>query len=242
MKRFLPPGCVAVAVGHFLGAGVCVCGDVAKAATISQWTFETNPPADKNNASIGPAVAADIGNGTATGVHASGDTNWTTPLGNGSDNSYSASNWAVGDYWQFKLSTLGFTDIFVAFDQTASATGPRDFKAAYSTDGVNFTDFQTYAVLVNASPNPVWNGTTRAPVYGFNFDLSAIGAIENTGAVLFRLTAASAPSSTAGTNRVDNFTVSGTEIVITPGVPESGATIVLLGLSLVPMFWKKLKR
>jgi hypothetical protein len=249
MKRFLPPGCVELSVPalavrplvFLFGAMLCFCGGLASAATISQWTFETIPPADLTNSANGPAVAADVGGGSATasGVHASAATDWTTPVGNGSANSFSANTWGVGDFWQFQLSTLGFVDLVVAFDQTSSGTGPRDFKLAYSLTGSSFTDFQSYAVLENGVGNPAWSGTTPQPAYAFSFDLSSIAGVENVGNVFLRLVDTSGVSAdggavgSGGTNRVDNFTVSGTAIAAPPGVPESGATIVVFGLSLI---------
>ena len=44
-------------------------------------------------------------------------------VGNGSPKSMSGNGWAVGDYWQFQSSTLGFSDIGISFDQISSSTG-----------------------------------------------------------------------------------------------------------------------
>jgi hypothetical protein len=126
---------------------------------------------------------------------------------------------------------VGFTDIAIAWDQSRSSTGPNTFNVAYSTDGVVFTNaLNSYSVQVLT-----WSSMTTEDDSQFSLSLASIGAVANAPSVTFRLVAASAPSGTAGTNRVDNFTVTGTEVVTTPGVPESGATILLLGLSLAPM-------
>ena len=128
------------------------------------------------------------------------------------------------------ISTVGFIDLFLAFDQTSSGTGPREFKLAYSTNGTTFSDFQNYSVLeMGASPNGDWNATTRIPAYGFLFDLSSIAAIENTATVYFRLIDRSAVSANGGTvaatgtDRVDNVLVTGT--AIGAPVPESGRAL-----------------
>jgi hypothetical protein len=236
MKRFLSPGRV---VAVFLVVAFFCNGAVARAATISQWTFETSPPADLTNSANGPAVAADVGLGTATasGTHASAATDWTTPVGNGSANSLSANNWAVGDYWQFQLSTVGVTNIGVAWDQTKSASGPGVFDFAYSTDGVTFT-----VVLNNYTvPAVTWSSGSNTQTTAFSVSLASIAAVANAPTLTFRLTAESAGTDDGGTNRIDNFTVTGTEIAVPPGVPESGATIVVFGLSLIALFGKKLK-
>lgn len=181
---------------------------------IAQWTFEINTPADLTGSATISGIAADVGNGPASGVHASAATAWTTPAGNGSANSLSANTWGVGDYFQFQTSTIGFSGIFLSFDQTSSGTGPRDFELRYSTDGNNFTTFGAYTVLANGgAPNPAWNTTTPSSAYSFSYDLSSVTALDNASDVYFRLVDTSTTSAnggtvgTAGTDRVDNFTV-----------------------------------
>jgi hypothetical protein len=73
-----------------------------------------------------------------------------------------------------------------------------------------------------------WNTTTSVPNYHFQFDLSSIAALENQADVYFRLTASTVGTSFAGTNRVDNFTVSGTAAA---AVPEASTILIwaLLG-------------
>jgi hypothetical protein len=162
----------------------------------------------------------------ASGSHA-GTSTYSNPAGNGSSHSFSSTNWAIGDYYQFTLSTIGLVDLTVGFDQTSSNTGPRDFKLSYSTDGTSFTDVGTYTVLANGTPNAAWNGTTSSSAYHESFDLSSINAIENVSQVTFRLvdnsTSAAGSGSVAsgGTDRVDNFTVT--------TVPEPGAFMALAG-------------
>jgi MYXO-CTERM domain-containing protein len=203
----------------FLSAAVfaaasIVFADSAHAAVATSWTFETAPPADVSAASIGP-LAADMGIGSATGVHASGTTAWTTPAGNGSANSLSANSYAVGDYFQFETSTLGTSDIGITFDQTGSNTGPRDWQFAYSTDGTNFTNVGPAYSLINGA----WSAPTPVATTSFSYDLSSIAAVENDSSVFFRLSVVSNTSinggtvAATGTGRVDNFTVSN-------GVPE----------------------
>lgn len=205
----------------------------AQAVTVVQWDFE-NPPADLSNSTTAPSIAASTGTGTAGGVHASNATDWTTPSGNGSANSLSANTWAIGDYFQFSFGTTGLADMQISFDQTSSSTGPRDFAVAYSTDGTTFTNFASYAVLLNGAPNPSWSSSTYSPLFTLSFDLSAVSALDNQAQVFIRLVDLSATSAsggvvaTGGTDRIDNFTV-----VMAP-VPEPGALALLLaGLGVV---------
>ena len=79
--------------------------------------------------------------------------------------SYSSNQWQIGDYYQFQVSTVGQSQIGLVFDQTSSATGPRDFKVQYSTNGTTFTDSGfSYSVLANAAPNPLWSTRFLRPV------------------------------------------------------------------------------
>lgn len=174
------------------------------AQTITLWTYETSVPALTDSASIS-GIAPEVGSGQASGLHASALTDWSNPVGNGSLESFSANEWAIGDYYQFQTSTLGFQDILVSWDQTRSSTGPATWDFAYSLDGVNFTialDNYTAPVVAWSSTTPDVTLTTS-----FSIDLSSVTALNNASDVYFRLVAESAPSSAAGTSRNDNFRV-----------------------------------
>ena len=205
-------------------AALTICTIISMAAhsvgqtVISQWTFETNPPADVTDSSTGPSVTADFGNGTATGFHASNLTDWTTPAGNGSANSLNANNWAAGDYFQFTLSTSGYEGISVSWDQTRSSTGPATFDLLYSTDGgSNFSiALNDYTVGTTG-----WSAGTAVTTSSFAVDLSSNSDLNNVANLVFRLVADSAAGGAAGTVRVDNFTVS--------AIPEP-STYAMMGL------------
>src|SRR2546425_122973 len=102
---------------------VClVCAaNLTKADIIADWTFETSPlaaPVTGATQTYGPADAgAQTGGSSASGVHASALTSWSSPVGNGSVHSFSANTWAVNDYWQFQVSTLGYTSIALQWQQ-----------------------------------------------------------------------------------------------------------------------------
>lgn len=193
----------------------------AHATIVAQWTFETNTPADSaNSASIG-SIAADIGSGTASGTHASSNTDWSTPAGNGSANSLSSNEWAVGDFYQFQFNTTGYSGLTLTFDHTSSGTGPGNFKIQTSTNGMTFVDLLNYSVLANAAPNPVWNSATSSALYTISSSLPV--SLENVTTAYVRLTDLSITSANGGTvantgtSRVDNITIS--------AVPEPGAIL-----------------
>jgi hypothetical protein len=214
------------------------------AATITQWTFETTSAGIAGTSNHIDNISADIGTGIASGVHASASTVWSSPAGNSSSHSFSSTFWASGDYYQFQTSTLGFTGIAVLYDQTGSATGPRDFTLSYSLDGSSFTTVgSTYSVLQNGlAPNPAWGATTGSSAYTFGYDLSSITVLDNASTVYFRVTDMSTTAinggtvGTGGTDRIDNF------IVQTAPIPEpSTVAIGILGGLTGLVIWKRRK-
>src|SRR5689334_12625497 len=200
----------------------------AQAATtvIAQWTFESpNTPAGATAAVYPNAIAPSVGTGNAGGVHTSTSTAWSAPAGNGSPASFSSNNWAVGDYYQFAVSTSNLTGIQVSWDQTRSSTGPSTFKLAYSTDGTTFTDFGSPYVISAVT----WSSTTPVTTSSFAFDLSTITAINNQATVFFRLINTVVPGGSAGSNRVDNFKVSGNGPTNPSGVGTASPSTLFAG-------------
>jgi len=197
--------------------------------TIAKWTFEAltiGANSALTNWSNGRSITnvlPEFGNGNASGFHSTnfGVGTWGTVSGNGSAKAITSSGWTnnlaapSGDYYQFAVSTVGFTNINISFDSVGSATGPRDFKVMYSTDGVNFTAFGSPYTVVSS---PSWSAGT--PQLGgpenYAFDLSSITALANANVVYIRLVVNSmtaingGSTGTGGTSRIDNFAVMGT--------------------------------
>ncbi len=205
----------------------------AQADILANWTFEApNTPADITNNGTGPTVNASggvfAGVSTATGLHISANTDWTTPVGNGSLESLSSNEWAIGDYYQFTTSSTAYTGISISWDQTGSATGPRDFILQYSTDNVTYNTFASYQMT---SPAVSWSSAVPVLTTSYSYDLSAITSLNNDSSIYFRFVVNTTTSinggtvGTGGTNRVDN-------IVISAAVPAPGA-LALLGLAVV---------
>lgn len=183
---------------------------------IAKWNYEAlGTLSTSGTFYTGPAatVGVNASGSSMSGNHVSAASSWINSGGNGSLTSLSGNNWAIGDYYQFQTSTLGFSAVYVALDQTGSNTGPRDFQLSYSLDGTNFTNFGSVYSLTNAT---AWSSTIYKPEHTRSFDLSSVAGIAGQSVVYFRTTVATNSSisgttiGTGGTSRVDNFSVSGT--------------------------------
>jgi len=220
-------------------AAVLLSAPIASAQTIlAKWTFETSQPGVVTLPAVPGAgnwltnIVAENGSGTASGWHSGfGNPTYSSPTGNGSSHSFSCNGWTnnPGDFAQFAVSTVGFQNVLVTFDQYGSSTGPGKFYLAYSTDGVNFTQYGSiYTVL----GSPTWSASTSTTATSYSFDLSSITALNNASVVYIRLVDANNTSvggatvGTGGTDRVDNFAVTASTIPGFPTIitqPQSGS-------------------
>lgn len=192
----------------------------------SRWSFESitvsNTGTTPNFGST--SQTADIGDLTTsssiTGFHSSSSTTWSSGfVGNGSLKSLSATNWSVGDYFQFQLSTTYYDSLLLTIEQTSSGTGPKDFKLQYSLNGTSYTDILTYQVpyFVPTTTAYAWasSSTNYQTQSAFSFDLSSLTQIHNQSLVYFRLVNTSTTAllggavQSAGTSRVDNISLMG---------------------------------
>ena len=185
-------------------------------ATIAQWTFETSIPTTS-----GP-LTPELGSGSAT---ASTGGTFSNPAGWATAESWSSTAWDSGDYFQFQVSSVGYVDIAVSWQQTGSGTGPRDFVLQYSVDGSSFTTFASYSIT-----NDSWNASSAPGASVKSFSLSAITALNGDASIFFRLTQSGTTSvnggtvAAGGTGRVDTFTVTGT------AVPEPSSFAAFAGI------------
>ena len=191
--------------------------------SLASWTFETSLPS--NSGPYAPETGAQTATAEARCVHVSSSTAYAANQGNGSAKSFWANTWAVGDYYEFRISTLGLTGIQLSFDQTSSSGGPRDFKISYSINGGGtFSDLITYTVPVSDGAAIVWYPTPVNPASSLSFDLSSFGALNNQSSLILRLVCASSTTltggslSSSGSSRVDNILVSASATDTTPPV------------------------
>ena len=225
---------------HIVGVGICqitvsqsgntnylpatsITKDLIVKMSISTWTLESitvsNTGTTPNfGTSSQEANLGDSPTGSQlTAFHSSSSTSWTTPVGNGNSKSLSATNWSVGDYFQFKMSTFGYDSILLTFEQTSSNTGPRDFKLQTSFDGTNYTDVGTYSVpfFVPSNTSYAWSSVTYQPQSAISFNLKNTNDYRDQLWVYFRLVMTSTTAllggvvASGGTSRIDNISVMG---------------------------------
>jgi hypothetical protein len=219
----------------------------AHAVTITQWNFNSSPPDSStatglNTPSTGAGTITTVGGVSIVGFNSG--TGSSDPAA--SDNSgFQTSSYvaqSTGDKTagiQVNVSTAGYSNIMVKFDQRHSNTSSRYAQFQYSTNGTTFTDFGS---LLDASAGgDTWYNNR-------SLDLSSIPGVSNLTTFAFRVVAAFAPSTTAyaastttssyattGTWRFDMVTVSGDPIVTAVPVPGSFALLAtaLLGFGVV---------
>ena len=191
--------------------------------SLASWTFETSLPS--NSGPYAPEIGVQTATAEARCVHVSSSTAYAANQGNGSAKSFWANTWAVGDYYEFRISTVGLTGVQLSFDQTSSSGGPRDFKISYSINGGGtFSDLITYTVPVSNGAAIVWYPTPVNSASSLSFDLSSFGALNNQSSLILRLVCASSTTltggslSSSGSSRVDNVLVSASATDTTPPV------------------------
>ena len=208
-----------------------IVASAASADVIAGWSMPTAVAAATtgSNYTYGAADLGALTSGSSlSGYHAAAATTWSSPAGNGSTYSLSSNNWATGDYYQVSMATTGYSDISVSWDQTRSSTGPSSFSLSMSTDGgANFTTLLASYTVIQAglagTGTTSWNSVTNQS--GFTTTTIVGISAANQSNVLFRFSSLSTTSS-GGTNRVDNISVTGAAVPI----PAPGA-VALIGLA-----------
>ncbi len=200
----------------------CLSG--ARADTLAQWNFNSpTPDADVSTGSIVPAVGSGVATlaGGTTASFATGSTNDPAAADNSAWNtaSYPAqgtNNKTAGV--QFDVSTLGYENIVIRWDQRVSGTASKYYRLQYAADGATFVDYPgAIALSVASSFEAQTNdlaampGANNNPAFAFRivseFESTALGG----GTEGYVTTSATAYGS-SGTARFDMVTVSGKAI------------------------------
>jgi len=193
-------------------------------------------------------LAAESGIGSAFGFHVS-TTGYSTPAGNGSTHSFSSNDWTVGDYYQFNVPATSIQNLVLTFAQISSSTGPSQFQLQYSVDGTSFSSFSGYTIpfltfsgtatttgggTITTTGSSGFSAANSNSNFVFSFDLSAVTALNGNSNAAFRLVDNGTQAlngggavAAGGTDRVDDFAVSGTAVP----EPASLSLISLAGVS-----------
>jgi hypothetical protein len=224
---------------------VCVmcAGGLTKASVIADWNFDNGKFSNGSSEVFGTTAdygIVDSGNNAggsdASGFHASTIT-WSFAAGNPGQ-SLSADHWAKNDYFQFSLSTAGYKNIQLKFDQISSSTGPGIFILEYSTTGAGGTFIKAGSDYTITHTGFTVSSST------FTVDLSSLTGLNNDASVIFRLVDDSTMSEgggivgSTGASHIDNFIVNGDMIP----VPEPAAWGAISGLGLLGICGRRIWR
>ena len=130
---------------------------------------------------------------------------------------------------QFNVSTLGYADIVLRWDQRLSNSAGKHYRLQYSTDGVTFTDYTvatlTSAGIFEAKTNRFLGvaGVDNNP----NFAIRIVSEFESTAIGTTNanyVTASTSVYGTGGTVRFDMVTISGNPINTTPTLQVLGCS------------------
>lgn len=198
---------------------------------VTQWNFNSVTP-DNNTGtgstmpSVGAGTASLVGGTTAT--FASGTANGGSSDPALADNSgwnlttfpaQGTGNLTAGA--QFAVSTLGFSDIVISWDQRHSNTASAFVQFQYSVDGSSFTSFGS---PFQATAGDAWFN-------GRSIDLTGVAGVDNNANFAFRIVSAFGPTgayvpssstSSYGTGSTWRF-----DMVTVSAVPEP-ATVALM--------------
>lgn len=197
-------------------------GEVSGQTLIHYWNFnnsgsvaEVTTPTPTPNSLNGNLVA--IAGGTSIISHTDGINqnfnveNLNDRLGNPSGTHLRFNN-PIGGALQYSLPTTGYNNVVVKFTTRRSNSGAGTQTWSYSTDGTNFTTYQTVAPL-DANPQLI------------TFDFSGFPLISNNPNFKLKVEFAAGNGGTVGNNRFDNFTVDANPI---GGVDTTAPTVTYL--------------
>lgn len=154
-------------------------------------------------------------------------------------NSNSWDGFAEGEnYWQVNISTKNFENLKLSSKQYGSSTGPRDFKLQTSTDGSTWNDVSGGEITVSNNWTSGVLESLPLPEELNDLDDIYIRWVQTSD---FRINGEEGVSS-AGTNRIDDIVVTGTNvnvesIEIWPGDTNNDGVVDELDLLPIGQYW-----
>lgn len=222
------------------GALLATASAATSAATITQWNFNSATP---DNATSTGLNTPSIGSGTLSLIGGVTSPSFNSGVGSSdpaaSDNSgFQTTTYAAqgaGNKTRgvnFNVSTVGFSNVAIAYDLRHSNTSARHEQVQYSIDGTTFVDVAAFS---GATGDTWFNNRT--------VDLSAIAGVANNANFAFRVVAMFAPSTSAyqassststyggaGTWRFDMATVSGAPVPVPAALPLLASALGLIAV------------
>ena len=217
----------------------------AHAVVVTQWTFNSATP---DAATATGSTAAAIGTGAASLIGGTTSPGFSSGTGSSDPDTSDDSGWQTTAYAapgtgdktrgvQFAVSTVGYTDVVVSWDQRHSNTASRYALFQYTTDGTSFVDGMLFEADQGGDR---WYNARSV-------DLSGVAGVANNANFGFRIVATFAPSTAdylaskpgsaygaSGTNRFDMVTV------LAAPVPEPETyALMLAGLAAVGLFARR---
>jgi endonuclease/exonuclease/phosphatase family metal-dependent hydrolase len=188
----------------------------------ARWDFNsTNPDGTPTTGTLNPA----LGSGTASYV---GGVTGTFATGSLADTNADNSGWNTTAYpmqgtgnktagVRFNVSTLGWQDVSIRWDQRASNTGSKYARLQYTTNGTTFVDFPTTISLTTAEvfeAKTIYLGNVPGANNNSNFAFRIVAEFESSAANTLNSNYVAAGTSygTGGTIRFDRVTISGAQI------------------------------
>src|SRR6266481_4357541 len=131
----------------------------ARADIIAQWNFDSVPP---DGSPTTGTTAPSVGSGTAsliggvTGGFSAGSTN--DPASSTDDSGWQTSDYPAKEIGnktggvQFTVSTVGYSNIVVRWDQRVTSAASKYYRLQYSTNGTTFSDYGP-PITMQAAPS-----------------------------------------------------------------------------------------
>ncbi|MCK9611995.1 MAG: X2-like carbohydrate binding domain-containing protein [Bacteroidales bacterium] len=199
---------------------------------IANWNFENSTKRElitddatflSNPYTADDGITSNIDIAPITLVGGSVFAGWVTGAGGTGTYAANAEAWNEGTdtkYWMVTCSTLGYENIILSSKQRGSNTGPRDFKAQYSTDGTNWTDIPGATITVGANFTSGVLNEVPLPVACNNQSSLQIRWLMTS-----ETSVASGSVGAGGTDRIDDILITGTEVSVSVEEFLSGFTV-----------------
>jgi len=236
------------------GLVIVFCADVARGEIITQWNFNAITPGNIATAlpSTGSGSISLIGGTTtpATGSTGTGSSDTASPNLAFQTTTYATQGTGnLSRGVQFGVSTVGFQDIQVTWDQRHSNTSSRFWALLYTTDG---STWNTYSATGAGTDSGLYAGVTGDTWFNQRTaDLSGIAGANDNPNFGVRIVASFAPGQSSytassptgtyapgGTARFDMVTISGTFTAI----PEPSSVLLTAAVACGYLSRRSLRR